>query len=90
MLDATVLDRMLVARLIEAPPADYPQPPIHYLMGCYERSSEELRRAGVSEAAKVCRVWPSASVGVVWEHVDVKPFASWSCCGLRRPVLRCS
>ncbi|KAG2451114.1 hypothetical protein HYH02_004382 [Chlamydomonas schloesseri] len=52
VLDAAVLDRVLVARLIEAPPADYPQPPIHYLMGCYERSSEELRRAGVSEAAK--------------------------------------
>ncbi|KXZ45643.1 hypothetical protein GPECTOR_52g43 [Gonium pectorale] len=52
-LNAEVLDRVIVARLIESPPANYPQPPIHYLMGCYERSSEELRRAGASEAVKV-------------------------------------
>ncbi|EFJ51708.1 hypothetical protein VOLCADRAFT_87432 [Volvox carteri f. nagariensis] len=52
VLDAAVLDRVLVSRLIESPPSNYPQPPIHYLMGCYERSSEELRRAGTNEQVK--------------------------------------
>ncbi|GLC36221.1 hypothetical protein PLESTB_001367200 [Pleodorina starrii] len=52
VLDAAVLDRVVVARLIESPPADYPQPPIHYLMGCFERASEEYRRAGANEQVK--------------------------------------
>ncbi|GFR50779.1 hypothetical protein Agub_g13044, partial [Astrephomene gubernaculifera] len=51
-LDAALMDRVLVARLIESPPANYPQPPIHYLLGCYERSSEELRKAGANERVK--------------------------------------
>lgn len=37
------LDRAVVARLIEDPPADYPQPPFQYLLGCYARSSQEHR-----------------------------------------------
>ncbi|GIL50136.1 hypothetical protein Vafri_6264 [Volvox africanus] len=52
VLDTAVLDRVLVSRLIEAPPANYPQPPIQYLMGCYERASEELRKAGANEQIK--------------------------------------
>ncbi|KAG2487016.1 hypothetical protein HYH03_014386 [Edaphochlamys debaryana] len=52
VLDPGVLDRALVARLIESPPPNYSQPPIHYLLGCYERSTEELRRGGSNEAVK--------------------------------------
>jgi hypothetical protein len=32
------LDRCLVARLIEEPPADYPLQPVPYLLGCYQRA----------------------------------------------------
>lgn len=44
-LDASTLDRALIARLIESPPADYPQAPVQYLLGCYDRTAAELRQA---------------------------------------------
>lgn len=34
-----------MSRLLE-PPANYPQWPVHYLLGCYERASQQLRQAG--------------------------------------------
>ncbi|PNH09426.1 putative ubiquitin conjugation factor E4 [Tetrabaena socialis] len=39
-----VLDRALIERLIESPPQNA-QPPMHYLMNCYQRASDELRQA---------------------------------------------
>ena len=32
------VDAVLVARLIEEPPAEYPLPPVPYLLGCYQRA----------------------------------------------------
>lgn len=46
-----LLDRIIVARLIEAPPANYPQPPFHYLLGCYARAGDQLR--AVSSAPRL-------------------------------------
>lgn len=42
-LTGEVLDRVLVNRLIEAPPNQYPQAPFQYLLGCCTRGSAELR-----------------------------------------------
>lgn len=42
------MDRVIVSRLIESPPEQYPQAPFHYLLGCYARSSQELRSISVA------------------------------------------
>lgn len=42
------LDQVLVSRLIEAPPEQYPLQPFNYLLGCYERASQELRHIPAS------------------------------------------
>lgn len=47
LLNQEGLDRALVARIIEHPPADHPQPPFHYLLSCYARASQELRALSV-------------------------------------------
>ena len=36
LLSRDEIDRVLMARLLD-PPADYPQWPLHYLLGCYAR-----------------------------------------------------
>jgi len=51
LLTGANLDRAIVARLIESPPASYPQPPFHYLLGCYSRASEALRGGAASRGA---------------------------------------
>lgn len=52
-MDSELLDRIIVARLIESPPTGYPQAPLHYLLGCYARSSEEQRSRAVLEDPKL-------------------------------------
>eukprot|EP00879_Flechtneria_rotunda_P031441 GHRR01034350.1.p1 GENE.GHRR01034350.1~~GHRR01034350.1.p1 ORF type:complete len:131 (+),score=34.58 GHRR01034350.1:528-920(+) len=42
-LTADNLDRVIVSRLIESPPEQYPQTPFNYLLGCFARCSNELR-----------------------------------------------
>jgi ubiquitin conjugation factor E4 B len=37
------LDRIIVSRLIESPPEQYPQSPFQYLLGCFSRAVTELR-----------------------------------------------
>ena len=36
LLSRDEIDRVLMARLLD-PPVDYPQWPLHYLLGCYAR-----------------------------------------------------
>ena len=43
LMTAELLDRIVVARLIESPPSTYPQSPLQYLIGCYARAANELR-----------------------------------------------
>ncbi len=43
LLGKADLDRLVVARLIEAPPDDYPQAPLQYIMRCYARAADEAR-----------------------------------------------
>jgi hypothetical protein len=45
-LTQDLLDPVVVARLIEEPPENYPLAPFHYLLSCYARASEELRALG--------------------------------------------
>ena len=45
LLNKEILDRVVMSRLLE-PPANYPQWPVHYLLGCYDRASQQLRQAG--------------------------------------------
>lgn len=42
-MDRDNLDLIFVNRLIESPPEQYPQQPLHYLLACFGRSSSELR-----------------------------------------------
>ncbi|GBF98629.1 ubiquitin conjugation factor E4-like [Raphidocelis subcapitata] len=69
-LCAATLDRAIVARLIEAPPPAYPQPPLHYLLGCYARASDALRsasggRGDAAERARLVEVVSEARAQVV-------------------------
>lgn len=50
------LDRIVVARLIESPPASYPLSPVHYLMSCYARCLDELRNKTVADSAELTAV----------------------------------
>lgn len=43
LMNAGMLDLILVNRLIESPPEQYPQAPFAYLLGCFARASSELR-----------------------------------------------
>ncbi|KAL6763344.1 ubiquitin elongating factor core-domain-containing protein [Haematococcus lacustris] len=49
LLRKEMLDRVVVARLIESPPEDYPQSPLQYLLGCYSRAIEEARTKAVAD-----------------------------------------
>lgn len=42
MLNKDTIDRAIMARLLDAP-AQYPQWPLHYLIGCYGRAATEIR-----------------------------------------------
>lgn len=53
LMSRDMLDRLLVARLIEAPPPDYPQTPFQYLLGAYRRADDELRARGVAESPEL-------------------------------------
>lgn len=52
-LNRDLLDRVLVARLIESPPQEYPQTPLQYLLGCYARCQDEQRKGPKAELAPV-------------------------------------
>ena len=57
-LDRDNLERVLMARLMEAPAVA--QWPLHYLLACYSRASDEFRAsAGIKDAAAVQRVQES-------------------------------
>ncbi len=47
------LDRLIVSRLIESPPEDYPQSPLQYLVASYNRASEEMRSKAAASNADV-------------------------------------
>jgi ubiquitin conjugation factor E4 B len=65
------IDRVIVARLIESPPEDYPQPPLQYLFGCYSRLVDEARTRQVSDkpglvsALSACRELLVSYTGLV-------------------------
>lgn len=42
MLNKDTIDRAIMARLLDAP-EQYPQWPLHYLIGCYGRATAEIR-----------------------------------------------
>ena len=42
MLNKDTIDRAIMARLLD-PPEQYPQWPLHYLIGCYGRATAEIR-----------------------------------------------
>jgi len=48
LMNAANMERVLVYRLIEAAPEQYPQPPFDYLLGAYSRAVQEIR--SVSDA----------------------------------------
>ena len=45
LLNHETLDRMIMARLLDAP-EQYPEWPVAYLIGCYARASTEIRALG--------------------------------------------
>jgi hypothetical protein len=49
------LDRIIVSRLIESAPEQYPQQPFHYLLGCYNRAATEQRSLGQDAAGQQLR-----------------------------------
>ncbi|KAG1664460.1 hypothetical protein FOA52_006306 [Chlamydomonas sp. UWO 241] len=59
VVSSDLLDRVVVARLIESPPDSYRQSAVQYLLGCYARASTEQRARGVAEATaallKTCK-----------------------------------
>lgn len=55
MISTDNLDRVIVNRIIEAAPEQYPQQPFHYLLGCYTRAGNELRSAGQDAAGQELR-----------------------------------
>ncbi|CAG9460858.1 unnamed protein product [Pedinophyceae sp. YPF-701] len=58
LLTPDALDQVLPERLLIDPPENYPQPPAHYLLGCYARASDELRRTGgISDTAFADRIY---------------------------------
>ena len=51
-VDRDNLDRVIVNRLIEAPPNQYPLPPFQYLLACFAQCSQELRSIPTRESAE--------------------------------------
>ena len=57
LLSRDEIDRVLMARLLD-PPADYPQWPLHYLLGCYARCAGLLCSASCSSVTLSARRMP--------------------------------
>lgn len=56
----------VVARLIESPPSSYPLSPLQYLIGCYERATNELRNnRAVADSPELCALLASAKELIV-------------------------
>lgn len=53
LMSRDMLDRLIVARLIESPPPAYPQTPVQYLLGCYQRADDEQRNRTVAGNAQL-------------------------------------
>ncbi len=56
MMHGELLDRIVVARLIEQPPPTYPYSPLQYLIGCYTRATEQQRSKAVAESPDLSSV----------------------------------
>lgn len=56
LLSRDEIDRVLMARLLD-PPADYPQWPLHYLLGCYARYAGLMFPASCSFVLLSARRW---------------------------------
>jgi hypothetical protein len=74
------LDRIIVSRLIEAAPAQYPQQPFPYLLGCYSRAVNEQRSLGqdaagqqLREAVEACKQLLVSYAGLVLVGAGVVP-----------------
>eukprot|EP00803_Ostreobium_quekettii_P005943 evm.model.scf_1775.2 EVM.evm.TU.scf_1775.2 scf_1775:13595-17142(+) len=50
LLGRNLLDRVIVARLIEEAPQSYPLAPFHYLIGCYVRATDGYRPEHMNSA----------------------------------------
>lgn len=61
-LTADDLDRAVVARLIETPPASYPQHPLHYLLACFARADGELRGLPAASAGDAAQLKLRATI----------------------------
>lgn len=64
-LNEDSIDRVLVARLIESPQADYPQAPVHYLLGCYQRALD-MSASKTPGAQKAARALQTAAQNHIW------------------------
>jgi hypothetical protein len=74
------LDRIIVSRLIESAPAQYPQQPFPYLLGCYSRAANEQRSLGqdaagqqLREALEACKQLLVSYAGLVLVGAGVVP-----------------
>lgn len=78
------LDRVIVNRIIEAAPEQYPQQPFHYLLGCYTRAGNELRSTGQDAAGQelravldACRQLLVSYAGLILMGAGVVPEVGW-------------
>eukprot|EP00882_Tetradesmus_deserticola_P033506 GHRQ01038279.1.p1 GENE.GHRQ01038279.1~~GHRQ01038279.1.p1 ORF type:complete len:156 (+),score=59.23 GHRQ01038279.1:514-981(+) len=53
LMNKDMLDLIFVNRLIESPPEQYPQPPFHYLLGCFARAVNKLRSVSPRQPPEV-------------------------------------
>lgn len=77
------LDRIIVSRLIESAPEQYPQQPFHYLLGCYNRAAAEQRSLGQDAAGQqlgavvdACKQLLVSYAGLVLTSAGVVPEVS--------------
>lgn len=84
MISTDNLDRVIVNRIIEAAPEQYPQQPFHYLLGCYTRAGDELRSAGQDAAGQelravldACRQLLVSYAGLILMGAGVVPEVGW-------------
>lgn len=59
-MTSSLLDRMIVTRLIESPPPNYPQGPCDYLLSCYSRCVGESRVKAVVESQELASIVTSS------------------------------
>lgn len=67
-LSAGVLDQVLLARLIEEAPADYPLAPVPYLLGCYRRALD--LPASAPGGSALAQALKDAIVAHIWLCLD--------------------